>query len=232
MSDDEFDLRLRAAIRPLVIEVVPKSVVQEVEAGGSHRPAFRVRMLAAIAVVVAVLFASGYALSGAPRLNGQHPFPSSGSAQSRSPTPFASSTPTELASPATFVPLASILIGPLPKQSEAEAAASISAMLAAYPNIATAFLNGSTNLPLAEVVPDPSCFSIQDVRTYEANAPRCLVSFQALRQAYRMSDDPGFMAAAKDLLGAMQRSMPTALFPRFERDLLGLSDFLESQTRL
>jgi hypothetical protein len=82
MNDDEFDLRLRAAIRPLVIEVVPKSVVQDVEAGGSHRPAFRVRMLAAIAVVVAVLFASGYALSGAPRLNGQHPFPSPGSAQS------------------------------------------------------------------------------------------------------------------------------------------------------
>jgi hypothetical protein len=156
--------------------------------------------------------------------------PSSAATSIQSPlTP----APTEFASPAsTFLPLASILIGPLPKQTEAEAASSISAMFAAYPSIATAFLNGSTNLPLTEVVPDASCFAIHDVRTYEANAPRCLVSFQALRQAYRMGDDPGFMAAAADLLGAMQQAMPTALFPRFERDLQGLSDFLESQTRL
>jgi hypothetical protein len=191
------------------------------------------RLIILLAVALAVVGAVVNAIvapspSPSPNVNATN-LDHTGSAESAATT----SAPSELASPAsTFVPLASILIGPLPKQSEAEAGASISAMFAAYPNIATAFLNGSANIPLAEVVPTPWCFSIHDVRTYEANAPRCLVSFQALRQAYRMSDDLGFMTAAADLLGAMEQTFPTSLFPRFERDLQDLSDFLESQTRL
>jgi hypothetical protein len=147
--------------------------------------------------------------------------------------PTASPVPSEAPVPSsTFVPLASILSGPLPNTSRLEAAASISRLFAAHPSIATAFLNGSANLPLAEEAFDASCFSIQDLRTYEALAPQCLVSFQALWQAYRMSDDVAFMAAGAGVLGAMRQALPSKYFSRFELDLQGLSDFLGSQSRL
>jgi hypothetical protein len=212
MSDALDDRALRDRLARLT-EAVPVSTRVPL-VGATVRPRFRARIdlgLATLGVlIVVVVLAIG--------------------ATSQSP---ASSAPTEKPSPgSTFVPLASILTWPLPKQSEAGAKASIARMFAVHPRIANAFLNGSANIPLVELAPDARCFSIRDVRTYEAQAPYCLVSFQALRQAYRMSGDPGFITAAADVLGAMRQYLPTALFLRFERDLQGLSDFLESQTRL
>jgi hypothetical protein len=62
MTDDEFDLRLRQAIKPMVTEIIPLSVVQQADRSTWRRPAFGAAMPAALAFVIVVALAGGVAL--------------------------------------------------------------------------------------------------------------------------------------------------------------------------
>jgi dipeptidyl aminopeptidase/acylaminoacyl peptidase len=62
MTDDEFDLRLRQAIKPMVTEIIPLSVVQQADRSTWRRPAFGAAMPAALAFVIVVALVGGVAL--------------------------------------------------------------------------------------------------------------------------------------------------------------------------
>jgi hypothetical protein len=76
MNDDEFDLRLRQAVRPLVTEIVPRSVAQDLEAATWRRTAFGAGLPAAIAIVLVAVFAGAFSLSRGAAVIGPGTFPS------------------------------------------------------------------------------------------------------------------------------------------------------------
>jgi hypothetical protein len=95
MTDDEFDLRLRQAIKPLVTEIIPLSVVQRADRSTWRRPAFGAALPAALAFVIVVALAGGVALLRVSAPSG--PGPSSslliGAAASHSPLGSGASSP-------------------------------------------------------------------------------------------------------------------------------------------
>lgn len=76
MNDDEFDLRLRQAVRPLVTEIVPRSVAQDMDAATWRRTAFGAGVPAVIAIVIVIALAGAFPLSKGGGLIGPGTFPS------------------------------------------------------------------------------------------------------------------------------------------------------------
>ena len=74
MNDDEFDLRLRQAVRPLVTEVIPRSVAldaPDMEAATWRRTASSAGVPVAVAIVLVIAVAGAIQLSGGAGLFGQ-----------------------------------------------------------------------------------------------------------------------------------------------------------------